>query len=133
MTKKNSPCNLEGMMYGLLTTDIACVACNKTHALLSVRVPREVIARNDVFLGFLSELASDFDIAPAPLPKRRNLTKELLKVPFGYICADEEYVVFSIRILRKSVARNHGVLTLLAALAAGATPSAEAMPQARSR
>jgi hypothetical protein len=120
--RAHKPDMLDVLLQSLLTVDICCPASNKTHALLSVRVPREVLARNDFFLEFLSEIAGDFDIAPAPLPKRRNLDKELLKVPFGYIGANDEFVVFSVRIALKSLARNHGVLPILAALAAGATP-----------
>jgi hypothetical protein len=57
-----------------------------------------------------------------------------MKVPFGYIGADDEFVLFSVRIARKSLAKNHAMLPIIAALGAGVTLCADhAVPQAQSK
>jgi hypothetical protein len=106
---------------GLLIIDIAVIGANDDYAAFSVRVPREMLARNADILDTLSDLAAGFDIAPAPPPQRGN-GDELLKVPFGYIGANEEFAVLSVRVPRKDLAEHHGFLATVAELAAGLTP-----------
>ena len=105
---------------GLLGVDIALIGADHEYAVFSVRVPRAVLARNALVLGTMSDLAAGFDIAPAP-PERRDGGK-LLKVPFGYIGANEMFAVLSMRIAKKDLAENHAFLTIVAALADGFTP-----------
>jgi len=66
---------------GLLTTDIALLAVNETHAVFSIRIPRAMLAENHFFLDVISDLAGGDERlqlpprglpAPPPAPKSRR-------------------------------------------------------------
>ncbi|MEH2543216.1 MULTISPECIES: hypothetical protein [unclassified Bradyrhizobium] len=58
---------------GLLSTDIALIALNETHAVFSIRIARATLAENHFFLNAISDVAGGDDrlqLPPHALPAR---------------------------------------------------------------
>jgi hypothetical protein len=83
---------------------------------LTIRVPRDFIARNLHVIRVLSDYAGDIDVEPLPLPEVDD--ERMMEEPFGLVGSDTDYVLFSVRLRRRALARRHGALVAASGFAA---------------
>jgi hypothetical protein len=101
---------------GLLTTDVVLVGETERYVVLTVRVPRDFIARNQHVIQALSDCAADIEIMSQPLPIVDDA--RMMQVPFGLVGSDADYVLFTMRISRPALAAHHGALVAVSGFAA---------------
>jgi hypothetical protein len=61
------------MLGSLLSTDIALIALNETHAVFSIRIARATLAENHFFLNAISDVAGCGNEFQLPAPRRHGV------------------------------------------------------------